>query len=325
MFYNDLANTYINTGLILQGESRILFSLLKKEIAATMMKSFNGISPDISDWKGQEITDFQEDLISKVKGRLSEKWFYTHMKSLNPSMPRIDMLNILSQYAGYKNWNDFKFQHQEHIQSIEKVSKSPNLLIRIPLMFLIIMIILLVIIKLFNTQNYRLTFIDSDTGDTIINSNIQADLLLDDESPMSYISDKSGNIVIRTNQRKITFVIKTPYYLTDTVTRVLKKFNHSEQIKLSPDSYALMIYFFSQTDVLSWEKRRYQLSRIISEDAMIYQIPDKQELTGMELYNKPEFIDKLTMPSASLSKIEVLDCRYQDGQIVTLRFRIKAN
>ena len=74
------------------------------------MQSYPGIDPEISNWKGQEITDFQEELIKRVNGQLSEKWFYTHMKGESESLPRIDVLNMLSQYAGYNNWQDFRYK-----------------------------------------------------------------------------------------------------------------------------------------------------------------------------------------------------------------------
>jgi len=289
------------------------------------MQSYPGMNPEISDWKGQDITDFQEDLLIKVNGQLSEKWFYTHMKVSNPSLPRIDVLNILSQYAGYKNRDDFRFKNQGQISSAKRLEKTNNILIRIPLLFLTVMILIFMLIKIINTQNYRLTFIDADTGDPILSSNIRVDLLLENESPVTYTSDEEGGIVIRTNQSKIRMVIKTPYYITDTITRVLKKFNHAEQLSLSADPYALMIHYFSQTDVMAWQKRRDQLNRMISEDAMFYQIPDKKGVPGMELYNKQEFIDKLTMPSSSLRQIDILDCRYSNGQIAILRFRIKTD
>ncbi len=305
-------------------DNKILFGLLKKEISATMMQSYKGISPDISVWKGQDITDFQEDLLGKVNGQLSEKWFYTHMKSANPSLPRIDVLNMLCKYAGYKNWNDFKFRKQDQIPIIEKLDKSKNMLIRITIMFIVVMIILLLIVRLINTQTYRFTFFDADTGDSIISENVNAYLLLVDESPVDYVSNSDGAIIIKTDQSKIRMIVSAPYYLTDTISRLLKKFRHSEHIMLRPDTYALMIHFFSQTNIEGWERRREQLNRMLSDDAMIYQIPDKR-LSGMELYNKPEFIDKLTMPSSSLKQIEVLDCRYRNGQIVVLRFRIKMN
>jgi len=43
----------------------------------------------------------------------------------------------------------------------------------------------------------------------------------------------------------------------------------------------------------------------------------------MEILNKQEFIDKMTVPSGSLKNIEVLDTRYREGKIMVLRFRVK--
>ena len=47
-----------------------------------------------------------------AKGNISEKSFYTYFKtSPTAKLPRIDMLNILSIYAGYSSWYDFKKNH----------------------------------------------------------------------------------------------------------------------------------------------------------------------------------------------------------------------
>ncbi len=77
-----------------------------------MQQSYPGINPVISEWKGQEIVDFQEELLQKVNARISEKWFYSHMKSEKSILPRIDILNLLSSYVGYANWNEFRFKMQ---------------------------------------------------------------------------------------------------------------------------------------------------------------------------------------------------------------------
>jgi uncharacterized protein involved in tolerance to divalent cations len=309
----------------LQQEEKILFILLKKEIAATMKLSYPGINPEISEWKGQEITDFQEDLLTKVNGRISEKWFYTHMKSSNQSLPRIDVLNILSQYAGYLNWDDFRFKHPGMDPLTEKLKKSNTIFILVPFVLLTIVIVLFILFKIINTQNYRFTFIDADSGEPIMNNNIRADILLKDESPVSYISDNSGSIAIRTDQSRIKMVVTTPYYIPDTVIRILKKFNRTEKIRLNVDPYSLIIRYFSQTDVKGWQKRREQLDSMINDSAMIYQVNNGKEGTGIELYNKREFIDKLTMPASSLRQIDILDSRYSRGQIAILKFRINMN
>ncbi len=290
-----------------------------------MMQSYPGIDPEISNWKGQNITDFQEDLLIRVNGQLSEKWFYTHMKAANPSLPRIDALNMLSQYAGYINWQDFRYKKIGTLPAAEKPGKSMSNLIRISLLLVSVMILLFIIIKIINTQNYRFTFMDADTREPITGNNILAEFFIENESPMNYTSNTEGSIIIRTNKGNIRMVVRAPYYLTDTITRILRKFNRTEQIRLSADSYSLMINYFSRSDVNAWEKRREQLEKMFNEDATIYQLPDKKGRTGIELYNKQEFIDKLTIPSSGLRQIEVLDCRYLNGQIIILRFRIKTD
>jgi hypothetical protein len=306
----------------LQQEDQILFQILKKEITAAMRISYPGLNPEISEWKGQEITDFQEDLLRKVNGQLSEKWFYTHIKSESQALPRIDVLNMLSQYAGYLNWNDLRHKNSENVPFAEKFKKTDSVTKKIILIFLITISLLFVIFKIINTQTYRFGFIDADSGDPIISSKIQADILLKDESPVNYVSDKNGVIIFRTDQSRIRMVIRAPYYLPDTIIRVLKKFNRSEKFGLKIDSYAMMIKYFSETDIAGWQKRRDQLKNLISEEAMIFQFPDIKEGTGMELFNKQEFIDRLTMPASSLRKLEIIDSKYEHGKLVVLRFKL---
>jgi hypothetical protein len=307
----------------LHQEEKILFNLLKKEIATTMMKLYPGIDPEISNWKGQNITDFQEDLLQRVKGQLSEKWFYTHMKANNPSLPRIDVLNMLSKYAGYDNWNDFRFKNSGQIPLSATLKKTNKGRFRTIVILLTVVILLIIISKIKIAQNHLFIFIDADSGEPIQNSVIQVDLLQKDESPVSYLCNSDGSFVLRTHQTIIKLVVRAPYYLEDTIIRVLKKFERVEQVKLHIDAYSLLIRYYSQTDADAWQKKREQLDRIINEDAMIYQVPDQKSLIGMEIYNKREFIDKLTMPSSKLHKIEILNSRYVNGKIVVLRFRIK--
>jgi hypothetical protein len=146
-------------------------------------------------------------------------------------------------------------------------------------------------------------------------------MILKDETPVIYTSDNEGNIVFRTDQSKIIMAVSAPCYKNDTIIRILKKFNRNELVKLKNDPYAMMIQYFSQTNVKAWEERLEQLDKMFSENAMIYQLPDQKKGTGLELYNKWEFIDKLTMPASSLQHIEIVNSRYEKNQIVILRFK----
>lgn len=119
------------------------FEQLKKDVQGQYLKEYTPSQDDISKWKGIDIIYFQEDLRKKAKGNISEKSFYTYFKtSPVTKLPRIDMLNLLSIYAGYNSWYDFKKQHlfagellqenenfeDEDLEELEKtISEAPEL------------------------------------------------------------------------------------------------------------------------------------------------------------------------------------------------------
>ncbi|MBF5026814.1 hypothetical protein [Planobacterium oryzisoli] len=88
------------------------FEQLKSEIQTKYLQTHTPSNENIAHWKGIDIIYFQEDLRKIAKGNISEKSFYTYFKtSPVTKLPRIDILNLLSQYAGYQSWFDFKKQH----------------------------------------------------------------------------------------------------------------------------------------------------------------------------------------------------------------------
>jgi len=119
------------------------FEQLKKDVQGQYLKEHTPSQDDISKWKGIDIIYFQEDLRKKAKGNISEKSFYTYFKSSPVTkLPRIDMLNLLSIYAGYDSWYEFKKLHlfagellqenenpeEEEINELEKtVSAAPEI------------------------------------------------------------------------------------------------------------------------------------------------------------------------------------------------------
>ena len=72
--------------------------------------------------------------------------------------------------------------------------------------------------------------------------------------------------------------------------------------------------------MVDWEARRDQLDRIISDNAMIYQL-FMDETLGMEVYNKWEFINKITMPSKGLKNLEIIEMTFSEEKISKLWFR----
>ena len=110
------------------------FEQLKSEIQAQYLQNHTPSDENISNWKGIDIIYFQEDLRKIAKGNISEKSFYTYFKTTPVTkLPRIDILNLLSVYAGYVSWFDFKKNHLfadeileiEDNDNSEEIAESP--------------------------------------------------------------------------------------------------------------------------------------------------------------------------------------------------------
>lgn len=294
------------------------FEMLKDKIVTEMQKSYPGIPDSISEWKGQNIVDFQTELHQKINEHISEKWFYTHMKSEGANLPRIDILNFLSKYTGAKNWEDFKFRNSEG-ESTGNNIELKRMHYWIPFIVLAVFSLSYFVFNQYYSQQYVFSFYDNDTKQAITNGLIEVNVIAENESPTSYLCDENGSFSFKTNKKKITFVVESPYYYTDTIVRTLNSFNHVEKVKLKLDDYAVMIQYFSKSNVKDWLKRRNDLESVFADNAKIFQVMN--ESVGMEIYNKYEFINKLTLPTGSLKNIEVIDTRYKEGKITYLRFR----
>jgi hypothetical protein len=159
----------------------------------------------------------------------------------------------------------------------------------------------------------------ADDFSDITEQPVQLEILNSGESSRTYNSDSSGCLSLITSITKIRFVVSSRYYKTDTIVRVLNKYDRTELVKLRTDDYALMLHYFSCSNVEAWHKRREQLDEMFADDAIIYEV-FKHSKIGMEMYEKWEFIDKLTLPSKTLKQIEVLNMEYTDGKIIKLRF-----
>ncbi|MGK0366536.1 MAG: hypothetical protein ACI85O_003610 [Saprospiraceae bacterium] len=93
------------------------FYHLKKELLRGYQETYPEWKRPIQDFKGKEIANFQELLEEKVNSQISEKWFYTHLKpTRNEKLPRMDMLDLLSQFLGFSDWEKFKIEHQIEVE-----------------------------------------------------------------------------------------------------------------------------------------------------------------------------------------------------------------
>ncbi|WP_258103203.1 hypothetical protein [Marinoscillum sp. MHG1-6] len=216
-----------------------LFGLLKSKIVKVMQRSHPGMPDKMANWKGHEITKFQEDLLSKQRQNISAKWFYTHMKSENEQLPRIDVLNFLSQYAGYRDWADFKYQislnYRDNVTSAETPlaqDGSNRVFYVIPAIVILTLGFFFVIFQLLSKEEVIICFYDYHTGKAITHHNIKVRMLNNGET-ITYDCSWDGCCSVETLEETITFIASVPQYQTDTLTR--KAIKSGIQVNLIPE------------------------------------------------------------------------------------------
>ncbi|MHA3044637.1 hypothetical protein JSO61_004760 [Riemerella anatipestifer] len=368
------------------------FEQLKAEVQEVFLESHTPSEEDISLWKGIDIVYFQEDLRKKAKGNISERSFYTYFKSSpTQKLPRIDMLNLLSSYAGYANWYDFKKNHlfaneileieesdegefqtgvdelvldnqQEQEKSINskeivdgvyegenivlqksdsdlevfsekdevlknnsralKFTKSSYVWISATLILLLILVGI-IFSDLILTKKYSFKFIDADRN-TSINDYLDVKIIKEGESPILHKVKPNDILTYTTKSKSLMMIISSPYYKTDTIVRNLENaltYPEYETIELKPDDYAIMLNYYSKKADEDVNKKRERLSRLISNDALIYQVFDN-ETYGVEILEKDRYITLMTTPTTSLKNLEIIGTQMKNGKIVMIKFRI---
>jgi hypothetical protein len=358
MFYNEHAQLCLVLLRQMVHPERIYFEKLKQEIAVLFRQTHTDAPERMEDWSGKILERFQAALLGKVKSSVSTKWYYTHIKGGNEQkLPRVDVLNLLSEFAGYESWEVFVVKKKEEglIRKVEtekaESGKEEKEIIpgekeaetesstqkndrksqttgssRRMLTFLlstvavIVLIVLLMMFTNVKNTNYHFCFADADLGSPLKNEKISINVIREGESPMVIKCDSMGCFTLQRSPGKVTFIVHADYYRPDTVTRLLTNEPVEEMIPLHSDDYARMIRIFSSSKVEDYEKRRAQLDKMFASDAEIIQV-DPGDNRGMEMFNKEEFINKLTMPISSLKNIEVIGTDYDPfGKIMHLRF-----
>ena len=355
----------------MENKDNLHFNILKTKIESRYLENHTPSSNDITKWKGIDIIYFQEDLRKYAKGNISEKSFYTYFKTSNSDkLPRIDLLNLLSIYTGYKSWYDFKNNNPLEINFVEteknaeilvenpikiieniakpeeekpvlqnniydnqvintkssKLNLSPknNKISQIKKFFWVIISVFLSIIlilinfwdNLFQTK-YKFTFIDSDR-DSKINEVIEVKILKEKESPIRLNLKGKEDLIYSTKDNYLKMVVTSPFYKQDTIIRKLNPENNEERIELEPDIYAQALYYYSTNKS---NKKLAELNRIISNNALIYQVFDN-DTYGIETLDKERYISLVLTPSNSLKNFKMIETKIEKGKIVLIKFKI---
>jgi hypothetical protein len=281
------------------------FEQLKNAIQQKVEEKL-GIRKAITDWSLNDIRDFQADLESECKSTVSEKWIYTHFKNEGKKLPRIDVLNLLSNYCGYKNWDDFTFQFTEQPRALTPKKNSNWLMIVVVLAAPVLG--LLWFVKL--SQKTVVVFKDAYTQHEVAYSSLS-------------VISRSGDLKLTSKQiwkgkNADTLLVDGAYYKPKEVYMPAEIDQDTLVVELLPDDYALMLNYFSRSSAQDWQKRANQLREAIHEEAKIFQ--SHPTYKGIELLNREEFIDRLILPINSLKNLEILDIVYKDNKIYRLRF-----
>lgn len=299
-------------------------SELKKELLRKFCEAHPYHTGELKDFGVREIALFQNMLLEKTGGRVSEKWFYTHLKKDRDKLPRIDVLDLLSEFVGHENWASFKgdVERKWARGRVVKKKRKTGLILSLALAVFVLIIFVSYFFPLkFNpTKKYEVCFVDAMTQKPLGGVEVKIEQRMENESPKIYRANEEGCYVFGSENEKLTFIVQANYFRTDTITRILREKNQLEIIPLVRDDYAWMIHLFSKGKLGNWEKRRNQLGEMIAEDAMIFQINEGSG-QAMELLNKSEFITKLTLPLGSLGELEIIQTEYNaDGHIRMIRF-----
>lgn len=315
-----------------------IFKALLRSVGNQFWKNGNTASTiEMNGWKGHEITNFQDDLRSNTGSTVSEKWFYTYVKNNPEKLPRIDILNLLAQYIGENNWYAFAKAEKNRIidfnnytkkaetlktkqkdkESIQSKSKKTYWKAMISLTVSVIFMIY----SLMNKETkYEFCFVDNYSKIPIENIALDIHVLHKNESPQYFKTDSLGCFKGTTSGSLIKFVVSSPYYKNDTITRVLNG-EQFEQLPLRTDDYALMLDYYSNGKVEEFKKRKAQLNQLIARDAIIMEVLPHS--IGVTLYEKADFINKLTTPTSTLKRLEIIETTYGNDQITKLKFRIQ--
>jgi hypothetical protein len=234
------------------------------------------------------------------------------------------MLNLLSRYAGYLNWDDFRYRNGLTEEKELKVNRGNLFFIYLPVLVISIGTLLFLSYQWLSYKKFRIGFFDVLTREEITGNRINVTILPENGNPSGYLTDSLGYFALKTNERSLKMVVSAPYYKTDTVTCSLKSFEKEVRIGLHSDEFARMILLFSEMNVSEWQKRRESLKKIIDDQALIYQVGGGRRQMGVELFSREEFIDMLSMPSGSLKNLDVLETKLKNDKIIILRFRVNA-
>ncbi|CAG5085501.1 hypothetical protein CRYO30217_02776 [Parvicella tangerina] len=302
--------------------------MLQTKVAEKLQEIHPEVGINMQEWKGDEIALFREELQITVQGTVSEKWFYTHIKNEQEKLPRVDTLNLLSQYIGLNSWSAFCHENgtknekegktnQPKVEIIDSPKKK-GLGLYVILSLIVIGMITLVMYFSFDTEkptHYKICFVDEHTHLPVADSFLEIKMIKGDESPMFYPLESS---CFSGMGDEVDFIVKGRFYKPLHVKRKISNDAYEETIFLEPDDYSMILHLFANSQVEDWKERRNQLSEMLHESLKAYEI-SKDGFT-IDVLNKDEFINRMTIPTKVLKKVAIVYTEYDGDKMSLIKF-----
>ncbi len=299
-----------------------VFYVLKVKVLETYKETHPFFQGSIHDFGNKEIAQFQELIENKLNERVSEKWVYTHLKpKINEKIPRKDMLDILCKFSDFKDWDEFFYKNSEikkpTIES-ENYKQNKTKYYIMGGIFITAIGLFLGINQYTKTETKTICFKDKYTQKIIESDKFEVydiDTNIDLANAKTKLKTTNGCLKIKLTKQK-TLRIESPYYKKQLF--ILNANDSIQEINLQPDDYAMMIRSCMNSNLKDWNKRKIQLENCIDENAEIEEVMFDE--IGVDFLNKQDFISKITTPSEALKKMEIIDIKYLNDKIISLKF-----
>lgn len=185
--------------------------------------------------------------------------------------------------------------------------------------FLFAIVLILVFYDNLFYKKYTYAFIDADRNSSI-KGELDVKIIRENESPILFKVKPNSPFVYETKSKSLKMIISSPFYKAEEITRDLTNAPDTENIELKPNEYAVQLYYYSKS-IKDFKKKTQQLNRLISDNALIYQVVDS-DIYGIETLDKQKYISLVTLPTTSLENLEVIDSQMKNGKIVMIKFKI---
>ena len=303
-----------------------LFYQLKKSVLEQYQNSYPYFNGSWKSFSTQDILNLIEDIQSKTKQTVSEKWIYTHLKpETNQKLPRKDMLDILSVYVGKSGWDEFVFTNNvnsnvnsninSNVNNNKNVAFGFSKKFGIWMLFFGVLSIGFFIWKFASKEEHRIEFQNSFTKDSIAKEEVKVFVVEDTVEKQIDIQSQTLNI-----DKATKVILKSPFYKPKEITILPNE--PITRVELNPNDYAMMLKAFMKSDIKDWQTRKEQLNKILSDNLEVMVM--LQNNLGAEYFNKTEFSQKVILPTASIKKLKIVELKQEkDNKISFLRLTIE--